>query len=628
MPQTEDNTAIEGSEGSESIQRLVSHSVVTFCAGLNVAHVVPGFNCCRLVVPGEEDIAAFFTQQGVDRKLFCLSPPTKTRTGMEVQVDIDSELWIAIAPGLVDIKFEESYLSFETGEYKGPSGMNAANSQVHDSHTLTISFRAPTQRWVVTYPTPEEAQAKSVELDGIIFEGRRLKVVIDQPREGYLITSYNSIFITNISPGICIDGIPCLGSTNTKQVCASTYNLTFAFDTLKALLISSGGLYSVDDVGQPDEKGILYLKAHFSTWQDAKNARDCLHGRRFDYIANRSFWLKLSAPFRYTISLPYGQYVVQRKQWHDLKDSISNAEASNLILPPSNWNRNGAPQIRVVGSDKRAFGVLKVRAERLAQGETALVWHPSWQQMDKLLKLQSMISAATQTFVRVDRVRQLVKVYGGEEERAAAKDALAAELERLKNTGNKQPGLPSLSSSSPCPICLRNVVSPSTRLSCGHTYCTGCLRCYFSSAADARKFPLLCTGNDGKCTADIPIPIIQKLLSPAAFDHLLNVIFRTYVEEHFESFRYCRTPECTQVYRCTEGKGVMMYCPSCFGAVCSACHEIGHEGVTCAEREIVDAAREQEASKRRMKEDILRGTEGKEARLDEKSKEYRHVPCR
>ncbi|KAI6115337.1 hypothetical protein EDD16DRAFT_1594993 [Pisolithus croceorrhizus] len=49
-------------------------------------------------------------------------------------------------------------------------------------------------------------------------------------------------------------------------------------------------------------------------------------------------------------------------------------------------------------------------------------------------------------------------------------------------------------------------------------------------------------------------------------------------------FRYCKTPDCNQIYRSAPAgaAGVILRCPSCSSEVCSACDDV-HEGLTCKE---------------------------------------------
>jgi len=89
-------------------------------------------------------------------------------------------------------------------------------------------------------------------------------------------------------------------------------------------------------------------------------------------------------------------------------------------------------------------------------------------------------------------------------------------------------------------------------------------------------------GNEANCNIPISIPVIQRFLLPQQYEHLINVAFSTYLDHHPQDFKYCTTPDCTQIYRANTK--TMLKCPSCFAEVCSSCHEEAHEGMTCDER--------------------------------------------
>jgi len=119
----------------------------------------------------------------------------------------------------------------------------------------------------------------------------------------------------------------------------------------------------------------------------------------------------------------------------------------------------------------------------------------------------------------------------------------------------------------------------------------GCLRHYLSTAADS--FPLTCLGNEATCEIPIPIPTIEHFLPASQFQQLLEMAFLRHIERHPQEFKYCKTPDCTQVYRCS-ATATAMTCPSCFLTVCSSCDEEVHEGMSCDEKRLQGDPGEQE----------------------------------
>ena len=141
----------------------------------------------------------------------------------------------------------------------------------------------------------------------------------------------------------------------------------------------------------------------------------------------------------------------------------------------------------------------------------------------------------------------------------------------------------SLGTEQVCPICYDSVSNP-FQLNCGHTYCSACLRHFLDSAVDINQFPLTCVADDGHCQVTIAISIIQQLLGPVSFERLLKAAYNFYVSQRPMEFKFCRTPDCTQIYRSTSQDAAMrLRCPSCSEEVCSACGDETHDGSTCDE---------------------------------------------
>jgi hypothetical protein len=100
-------------------------------------------------------------------------------------------------------------------------------------------------------------------------------------------------------------------------------------------------------------------------------------------------------------------------------------------------------------------------------------------------------------------------------------------------------------------------------------------------------------GDEATCSTPISIPIIQRYLTKQRFDHLIDVVFSSHIQSNPQKFKYCTTPDCTQIYQCDTGKQFHK-CPSCFSEICSSCNEEAHEGMTCEERRIQSNPAEQE----------------------------------
>lgn len=317
--------------------------------------------------------------------------------------------------------------------------------------------------------------------------------------------------------------------------------------------------------------------------------------------------------------------------------NIKDRKACNLLV---NELRN-CVQVRVTGTVKPAIGALKVQVENLTKGDKVEGWHRllAGPPGDAFAR---RVLADTGAYMRSDFQRLELKLYGEAGAVEAARAMVTSELERLASmdftmtlqrqsisffvrhglaalketfgednvkfaaplrkltiTGDEEARHAvtrlieeSLSTShvlpdqdaaqQACPICFDTVSAP-LQLGCGHVYCTACLRHFLTSAAESDAFPLVCMGDEARCRVPIPLPTVQRFLPPAPFNRLLEVAFLAHVARNPREFKYCRTPDCKQIYRATADKSSVLQCPACFATVCGGCDEDAHEGRSCAE---------------------------------------------
>ena len=574
---------------------------------------------------------------------------TKNMPGAkEADVIVATEAGTSLVVGLDGIEFRNSHLSSELGAYNGPWGMGP--SSLKDTQVLRISWRAPSCRYVAVYLDMEQAKEKAAILNDRLVQRRRVKVEMNQMPPGRYLSHFNpnSIRISNLPPYILENTVRFLTqSCSVKRLGhAPPYSLQMAAIDLQSALRHSGGLREITPLTEPDVSGTVSLRAHFTPWDDAKRAHDLLHGQRFAYIDNATFQPQLRPSHMYTITIPPEQYKAQRKQWDSLSSSIKDRAACNLVVSAPGGTR--PVRIRVSGQARQAVGALKVRVENLAAGQKVPGWHSSFGGNPFLIEVHKK----TEAFVRADWLRHTLKVYGEAEAVDAAKSKMEREIRRLEEMewslalkrqsigyfvrkgvrtlneiygdgtasldiasckvtvrGGDEirhtldrlikeslSGLHTVSSAiatqEQCPVCY-DKVSSLHELGCGHAYCSHCLRHFLFSASDTRKFPLVCAGAEATCGVPIPIPTVRKFLPPALFNHLLEVVFVDYVEKHPSELRYCKTPDCSQLYRCNQSRqGEALHCHSCLSSVCLSCHKEGHEGMTCKERQMRNDAEE------------------------------------
>ncbi|KAK0239865.1 hypothetical protein EDD85DRAFT_823594 [Armillaria nabsnona] len=664
-----------------TIQRAVlAGSIATFSSGLAIENTITGFESCRIRVKNiprdarQDEIAALFTQQGLNMFEFHVVSVKDMPGGngkQEADIVTNADVAQALAIGLEGIEFRDERLEFEVGMFNVPGAMGALAPR--DENTLIISCRAPSVRYVVEYPDVTFCRTKVRELDGRICAGRRVKVEMNQLPPGRVVPSFrpNTIKISNL-PDVVLPAIVTdfAQSHSIRPLKPLSFDIDSAIRSLQLHINRIEGVemqsFNVTSRGD-NEAGILSIKVH-----------DALLDRRFSYICNSVFWLRIAPRALYTITIPSGQYRAQETLWEELQGNIKDRKACNIIIRELN---GGDCRIQVSGTVKAALGALKVRVESLAAGEKIDGWHDHLTYPQARL-VQKITDAGA--FLRSDSRKRTLKLYGEPKAVEKAKEVVMEELERLASleftvtlprpsvgyfvrTGlaamrevfgedsvaldirsavitvrggeevrlhldnhitesRKSVNVNVAPGTHTCPICYDDVSTP-FQLVCEHVYCTGCIRHFLTSAAETGNFPLVCMGNESKCGRPISIPVIQKFFPPTAFGHLLETVFTTHVDKRPQEFRYCKTPDCMQIYRRSEAVSVLR-CPSCFSEICSSCGEDPHERMSCEDARIHNNPAEQE----RMSEAWLLQQRGIKkcptcSRLLEKTEGCNHMTC-
>ncbi len=685
--EAEEQQRIMAAQAKEILQRVVSGSIVTFGPGLDIQNTITGFESCRIVVKGlprdvqSGEVADLFTHQGLEQAQFHLVHVRMTPDGkQEATVVTNSDVAQALAAGLEDLEFRNERLSFELGVFNGTGGMGLRE---RNANVLVISCRAPSLRYVVEYPTMEMAQTKVRQMNGHILAGRKVKVDMNRCPPGRNVLSFrpNSIVINNL-PDFAQDAliIEFAESSSVRRLKPFTYNVDYALLMLQRHVAEhKEGEARIEVTSRGDnEAGVLSVRVVCSSWEAAKHIYDSLADRAFPFISNGKFWLKLDDPKFYTIYIPAGQHRAQQSMWKELEEGIKDRKACSLFIQGRNQQDT---RIQVSGSNTEAVGALKVRVEGIAAGIQIQGWHISLAHPNP--ELQELITGVG-AFLRIDFRKQALKLYGTPKAIEQATVIVQRELERqhsLEYTIQLKPfslryfvhtGLPAMkeifgddcisldigtrmltvkggeevkqhlnnhiglsTKSRPpaqgdhtCPICYDTATSP-TPLICGHVYCTACIRHLLVNASDTKKFPLACLGDGATCGEPIPIAVIRRFLPQGPFDRLLEIAFSTFLDKHPEEYKYCKTPDCSQIYCATKSsRPSTLHCPSCFSNLCSSCGENPHEGMSCTDARIRNDPSEQE----RLSERWLREQAGVKqcprcSRFLEKTEGCNHMTC-
>ncbi|KAG1888350.1 hypothetical protein F4604DRAFT_1916265 [Suillus subluteus] len=651
---------------AKTVQTVVLGSIVTFSAGLQLSHLITGFECCTLRIANlppnvqEDEINTLFTDRGLDRGRFHLVSVKPMPSGGKLSAEIitDAESGKALSLDLGGLEFREEVLTLEVSGYNSPGSMSAATER--DSNVLTISWRVPSVRYVAEYPDTVNAAAKTRELNRQMCSGRRVKVEVNTLPPGRFVPTFhdNSVKISFLPLTVSDEEVKTFsGSDVVRQLKGKGVifdeDIGHITTTLRDDIerISPGTLVSLEPLlPTPNIEGIVLVRARFSSWEDANTVHTRLLNHR---IGNVSFWFRLPNPTQYSITISTEQFRAQKSLWDALIGSIKDKRACMLHI----HEQGAVVRMRLSGSKKEAIGALKVRVETLIAGEKVEGWHMTLGYPNNNF-LRSVFDN-TRALVRADWRRQVLKVYGEskavEQARELIKDKLEQlssleytkvlarqsvrfflargipelketfgednvkfviatrritisggeearhALERLIQSSLSGPQiLPDPSGLQSCPICYDNISSP-LHLGCGHVYCAPCLRHFLTSALDSGQFPLTCMGDETQCKVPIPIPTIQQFLPQASFDRLLEVVFNAHISQHPQEFKYCKTPDCNQIYRSTDpNTTVVGQCPSCFSNICTSCHDDAHDGMICGEKKrqagrVAEEERETEA---------------------------------
>ena len=633
---------------------VLGSSLVTYGAGLEVHSVITGFDLCRITIKNlprnakQEEIAHIFTQQGLERSNFFIGQFKDNGSRREATVLMNAEEGQAITVGLQGVEFRDHRLTFEiSGEASG----NNMGSSARNSDCLTVYWRVPSETFIITYSSMDEARRKISELDGTICKGQRIRAQLNQPPPGIALRYYSgsSIKLTGFPIGTLPDH-DLISFSGSHQIRALTSvrscGLQDSHDILRRhlQLRPNVKMETYQNLTPKPVDGNVRVKVQFETSEDAKGAYESINDKRLQN--SPIFHASVPNPLQYTIFIPKQQYEAQKKQW----DSLSEKRPDRDAHVQTRAGNRGDVFIHVLGQDKKAVGSLKVRVEHMVAGQRLdpEFWHPSFLASNQ----RAFFDRIYQTkgvYVRSDLKTRSLKVYGGsdgmiEEARGMIKEEvdrlaklettqlldqgsigffvrgglgkLTALLGEENATMSFRPGgcyvtvkggeegrrqlyrliaesrtggfveqtLPGDTEKETCPICI-DEISHAEQLGCGHTYCSGCLRHYLESAPHTKTFPLACIGDEGGCKVPISIPQIRRFLQPQVFQALVEVAFRSYLDQHAQELKFCTTPDCQQIYRHSPDRRILQ-CPSCFSTICSACNEEAHEGMTCQERRL------------------------------------------
>jgi len=590
----------------------------------------------------DDEIIQLITQQGVELARFQLLHIRPGPSGRkEAHFVIASDLASLLSFGLDEIEFREERIEVETGAYNVAGGMGMSSAR--DANVLTVSWRMHSVRYVAHFWDRQEAEGVIKRLDKSIFAGRRIQAEFDgQARVHHRMDPEpHAVRISDLPRSVTDDQVLELtGSHRIRRLAGQRMFVPIVeiepVSKLQSelLVVESLPSTNIERVKHKELDGIATYRIRFASPEIAQQAYDHLNGRIIPGLAMKPLWLRLPEPLMFNLTISREQYNAQKKLWDDLVNGIANKKACNCFVRVEAQ----VVRIRLGGSVKTAIGALKVRVEALATGEQMEGWHRSFGFSKSPFARRVLLT--TGAVIRADWKKQVIRLFGEAEAIKQAKEMIQAELEMLskqeytftltptslsffirqgvdtlkeligEDKVTFQPWSRRLTISGgeearhhlhrlvdeslnvaahrgagkadqQCPICFDDVTSP-FRLGCGHIYCGPCIRNCLISAIEGGQFPLLCIGDEMRCSQPIALPTIERFLPVASFTQLLEAAAETYIKQNTSTMKYCETPGCTQIYQATpENEAQALQCPSCFTELCSGCSKEPHQGVSC-----------------------------------------------
>lgn len=598
-------------------------TLITCAAGLEVWHVVTGFDLCKLKIKNlpkssrESDIADTLATQNAPFSEFLITRHHTTRDTNEAVVLVGKEVGRALALELDGLVFRDQVLQVEISDH---STRRAMISPEQLSPKLTVSWKGQTDTLLASYPSNEEAVKRAKELDGILWKGQKLVASLNQHQRASS-SSIKSVKITRYPSDATSDTefLDLIGTQSYRILKTKPYNHQCTLIMVRIHLRQLHGVRmdTYEELTSPADLNETMVTVQFDDWEDVKRAYASFHRKKLGTGEESTPTLRASYPNPHQLltTISRRQFQAQEKQWNALKEQKQGKRAYLHIT-----QHEDTTVIYVLGDDFKASGALKVRVEKLASGEAldARYWHSDFANNGR--QFFKRVHAETGVHIKVESRMQFLRIFGEPDKVGNACSLIRAEVQRLRcmatdddkrNTDQEKASdlnldgdqecegegndrlirhsFPedrsdlSTSRNVSCVVCYCEASAPEY-LGCGHVYCTECLRHFLSSASDTRNFPITCIGDDATCNTSLPIPVIRRHMDNQAFQHLVEVAFTCHLEQHPEEYRYCITPDCRQIYRFRREEG--WQCPSCFLKICGVCGEESHEGLTCAERRL------------------------------------------
>jgi len=427
---------------------VLDHSLVTCGAGLDIQHIVTGFELCRITIKNlpknatRGEVGNIFIQEGLPDSHFFIFELRDVGRKREAVVLANAEKCQAvIAMGLEGIDFRNEVLKFEVTDNASANAMDTAGAK--SQPFMNVNWKIPNGTIVATYSSNQEARKHMQQLNSSrTWKGHTIEASLDHNqrngRRGAQPADSTALRLAINAPEKFdlpsdLDFMDFVGTTRLRTLKAIPYDADSVHLTLRRHFGQYNVLAETYEILTPNATATEQrIKVQFSNWEDVKRAHESVDKTKL-IIRNGSTTPYLRAwhpkPLQYSIRIPSRQYEAQKKQWDALSEKASGRDAHIH----ARTGQYGDVFIRVLGDDKKAAGTLKVRVESMVAGEAldASYWHPSFMSIARTKPLFDRIHTATKVHIRSDFKTRSLKLYGEADNVDEARRMIKAEVDKL-----------------------------------------------------------------------------------------------------------------------------------------------------------------------------------------------------
>ena len=414
-------------------------------------------------------------------------------------------------------------------------------------------------------------------------------------------------------------------------------------ETLRRLLTAVGTIEAW--ATSPSTKSTQYkATATFSTADEATKVIRTFNGHSMPQLGGSRIFLSYMVKAKFSILTP--MFDVVKTELQQVTERLQSRKYLEIKFYKGSPKEQRFTTVHVLGDTADDVGKAKTAVESILKGHTArgghgIVWDELFLKREGMAYLKDL-GTEHDVFIYRDARRQVLSLYGSEENKAVVESTLIKVVEdlakssfkidlddrlsptylrngyrtiveklgksaaRLTVTTNSKTltiyGLPedfawakeiilkasdrheqdrSVAEDLPtCAVCWCDI-SETYTTPCGHAYDRDCFVNQCSSASGA-DIPVKCLGSSGDCQKPISLIELESVLTRDQVDRFLETSFTHYVRTHPKSYQYCPTAGCDQVYQVDmNGEGKTFTCPTCMTSVCTVCASVSHEGLTC-----------------------------------------------